>query len=123
MLTNMVWLLSVVVMPFAMQLVGGFGTDEFVCLLYIGTIVVNSGCISLMALTVRSNPKLLKEGERLSGRWLYNTLGTTIAVLAAFVLVLLVPAANYYSLLLLLVPPVVARIMHPEPAKPTQLSE
>ncbi|MFC0548140.1 TMEM175 family protein [Kutzneria chonburiensis] len=123
MLTNMVWLLSVIVMPFATQLVGGFGTDEFTCLLYIGTIVVNSGCISLMTLAVRANPKLLKEGERLSGRWMYNTLGTTISMLAAFVLVLLVPAVNYYSLLLLLVPPVVARLVHPEPAKPTQLSE
>jgi uncharacterized membrane protein len=123
MLTNMVWLLSVIVMPFATQLVGGFGTDEFACLLYIGTIVVNSGCISLMTLTVQSNPKLLNEGERLSGRWLYNTLGTTIAMLAGVVIVLLVPAVNYYSLLLLLVPPVVARLVHPEPTKPIKLSE
>jgi len=122
-LTNMVWLLSVIVMPFATQLVGGFGTDEFSCLLYIGTIVVNSGCISLMTLAVRSNPKMLKEGEQLSNRWMVNTLGTTIAMVAAFVLVLLVPAANYYSLLLLLVPPAVARLMHPEPAKPIRLSE
>ena len=122
MLTNMVWLLSVIVMPFATQLVGGFGTDEFVILFYIGTIVVNSGCLSLMTLTVRADPKLLKEGERIPGRWLFNTLGTTIAVLAALVLVLLVPAVNYYALLLLLVPPMVARVVHPDAAKP-QLSE
>jgi hypothetical protein len=76
-----------------------------------------------MTLAVRSNPKLLKEGEQLSNRWMVNTLGTTIAMVAAFVLVLLVPAANYYSLLLLLVPPAVARLMHPEPAKPIRLSE
>jgi uncharacterized membrane protein len=123
MLTNMVWLLSVIVMPFATQLVGGFGSDEFTVLFYVGTIVVNSGCLSLMTLLVRADPKLLKEGDRLSSGWTFNTLGTTIAVLAAFGLVVLVPAVNYYSLLLLLVPPLVARVVHPQAAKPTRLSE
>src|SRR4051812_20733319 len=123
MMANMVWLLSVIVMPFATQLVGGFSTNEFTSLFYIGTIAVNSGCVSLMTLRVRSHPKLMNEGERFDGRWMFNPLGTTVATLAAFVLVLIVPAVNYYSLLLLLVPPIVARLVHPEPAKPTQLSE
>jgi uncharacterized membrane protein len=122
-MTNMIWLLSVIVMPFATQMVGGFNTNEFTSLLYIGTIVVNSACLSVMTLVVKSDPRLLNEGDGLSGRWMFNTLGTTISMLAAFGLVLLVPAVNYYALLLLLVPPLVARVVHPEAAKPTRLSE
>jgi uncharacterized membrane protein len=120
---NMAWLLSVIVMPFSTQMVGGFNTSEFTCLLYIGTIVVNSACVSAMTVLVRSDPELLGEGQPLSGRWLFNTLGTTIALVAAFVLELIVPAVNYYALLLLLVPPIVARVTHPDRPKPTQLSE
>jgi uncharacterized membrane protein len=110
-------------MPFATQMVGGFNTNEFTCLLYIGTIVVNSVCVSLMTLTVKSDPALLREGDKISGRWLFNTLGTTIAVAAAFLLEVIVPSVNYYGLLLLLAPPIVARFVHPEAPKPTQLSE
>ena len=32
-LTNMVWLLSIIVMPFATEMVGGFNTNEFTSLL------------------------------------------------------------------------------------------
>ena len=123
MITNMVWLLSVIVMPFATEMVGGFNTNEFTCLLYIGTIVVNSSCLSVMTLLVKSDPGLRNEGEQISARWLYNTLGTTIAVVAAFLLEVIVPAVSYYGLLLLLVPGVVARLVHPDAPKPTQLSE
>ncbi|MFC0437166.1 TMEM175 family protein [Kutzneria buriramensis] len=122
-LTNMVWLLSVVVMPFATQMVGGFATNEFTSLFYIGTILVNSGCLSVMTLLVRSDPALLREGANFTDRWLFNTIGTTVAVAGAAVLVLIVPSVNYYSLLLLMVPPVVARLVHPDAPKPTQLSE
>ncbi|EWM13480.1 TMEM175 family protein [Kutzneria sp. 744] len=123
MMTNMVWLLAVIVMPFATELVGGFNTSEFTCLFYIGTIMVNSACLSLMTMMVRSDPALQREGEQITGGWLFNTLGTTIAVLAAFVLELIAPVVNYYGLLLLLVPPLVARVVHPDAPKPTQLSE
>jgi len=122
-MTNMVWLLSVIVMPFSTQMVGGFSTNEFTCLFYIGTILVNSACVSVMTLLVRSDPELLDEDTTISRHWLFNTLGTTVALVAAIVLVLIVPAVNYYALLLLLAPPIVARVVHPGRPKPTRLSE
>jgi uncharacterized membrane protein len=122
-LTNMVWLFSVIVMPFATEMVGGFATNEFTCLFYIGTILVNSACLSLLTVLVRSDPALIREDGDITDRWLFNTIGTTVAVAAAAVLVLIVPSVNYYALLLLLVPPAVARLVHPDAPKPTQLSE
>ncbi|GAA3436013.1 TMEM175 family protein [Kutzneria kofuensis] len=122
-LTNMVWLLTVVLMPFATQMVGGFSTDQFTCLLYIGTIVVNSACVSVLTVLVRSDRELRKEGSVITDRWLFNTIGTTVALAAAFLLELIVPSVNYYGLLLLVVPPIVARLVYPDAPKPTKLSE
>jgi uncharacterized membrane protein len=122
-MTNMVWLLSVIVMPFATEMVGGFQTNEFTCLFYIGTIFVNSACLSVMTVLVRADPQLRNEGTDISDRWLFNTIGTTVAVGVAFVLEVFVSQINYYGLLLLLVVPFIARLVHPDPPKPTQLSE
>jgi uncharacterized membrane protein len=121
--TNMVWLLAIVVMPFATQMVGGFGTSEFICLFYIGTMVVNSACLSVMTLLVKSEPALLEPDSAITDRWLFNAIGTTIALVAAFLLVVIVPGVNYFAILLLAVPPMVARLVHPDSPKPTQLSE
>lgn len=120
---NMLWLLAVIVMPFSTQLVGGFTTSVFTCLLYIGTIVVNSACVSAMTLMVRSDPQLRREGADISDRWLFNTIGTTVALVAAFVLEMIAPAVNYFGLLLLLVPSIIGRLVYPNAPKPTQLSE
>ena len=76
-----------------------------------------------MTLLVRRDPALMNPDTVISGRWLFNTLGTTIALVIAIVLELIVPAVSYYALLLLLVPGIVARVVHPDAPKPTQLSE
>ncbi|MFI9380688.1 TMEM175 family protein [Kutzneria sp. NPDC052558] len=122
--TNMLWLLTVIVMPFATQMVGGFSINLFTSLLYIGTILANSACVSVMTLIVRADPALLRDNAEIDRRWLFNTFGTTLALVVAFVLVVIVPATNYYSLLLLLVPPLVARLVYAgAPPKSAQLSE
>ena len=122
-MTNMAWLLTVIVMPFSTEMVGGFQTNQFTCLFYIGTILMNSACLSVMTVLVRSDPQLRNEGADISDRWLFNTIGTTVAVALAFVLESILPAVNYYGLLLLLVVPLVARLVHPDAPKPTKLSE
>jgi len=123
-LTNMVWLLAVIVMPFSSQMVGGFNTNQFTCLLYIGTIIVNSACVSVMTLVVRSDSALLREGSVISNRWLFTTISTTVSLIVAFLLVVIVPAVNYYSILLLVVPSLLVRLVYRDaPPKSAQLSE
>lgn len=119
---NLGWLLTVVVLPFATQLVGAFGTDKFTCLLYIGTMVVNGACQAVMTWTVRSRPGLAKEGG-ISDRWLFNSVGSPIAMAVAFLLAAVFPAVNYFGILLLMAPPLLARVVYPARPKPTQLSE
>jgi uncharacterized membrane protein len=120
---NLVWLLTVVVLPFATQMIGAFGTDQFTCLLYIGVMVVNSACQAELTWTVRTQPELAKEGAGISDRWLFNSVGSAVAMATAFLLVLIVPAVNYFGILLLTLPPLVARLVYPDAPKPTQLSE
>lgn len=122
-MTNMAWLLTVIVMPFSTEMVGGFQTNQFTCLFYIGTILLNSACLSVMTVLVRRDPQLRNEGSDISDRWMFNTIGTTVAVALAFVLEVILPVVNYYGLLLLLVVPFVARLVHPDAPKPTKLSE
>ncbi|QUQ68566.1 TMEM175 family protein [Kutzneria sp. CA-103260] len=122
-MVNLLWLLTVVVLPFATQMVGAFGTDKFTCLLYIGTMVVNSTCHAVMSWTVRAHPELAVEGDGITVRWLFNAIGSAIAMAVAFLLAAVFHDINYFGILLLLVPPVVARLVYPSVPKPARLSE
>jgi uncharacterized membrane protein len=120
---NLIWLFTVVVLPFATQMVGSFGTDKFTVLFYIGVMVVNSTCQSVMGWTVRSHPALAREGAGISNRWLFNAIGSSVAMALAFVLAALFPAVNYFGILLLLLPDQIARLVFPKVPKAAQLSE
>lgn len=111
---NMVWLLTVVLLPFPTQMIGAFGTNEFTCLFYIGTMVVNSACLAMLVALAHGRPELVKVGAVISDRWLFNAIGSAIALAAAFMLVVIVPSVNYFAILLLVVPPVLARLAHPD---------
>ena len=122
-LANLLWLLTVVVLPFATQMVGAFGTDKFTCLLYIGTMVVNSTCHAVMSWIVRTRPELAKEGFGISDRWLFNAVASAVAMAFAFLLAAIFHDVNYVGILLLLLPPVAARLVHPTVPKAARLSE
>jgi uncharacterized membrane protein len=108
-MTNFVWLLTIVVLPFPTQMVGAFGTDRFTCLFYIGTVLANSLCLTVLVGIVRAHPELTGGAEEISGRWWFVSVGNSVVLMVAFALVALVPSVNYFGLLLLVVPPLVAR--------------
>jgi uncharacterized membrane protein len=119
---NLGWLLTVVVLPFATQMVGAFGTDKFTALLYIGTMVVNGAFQAGMTWIVRTRPELAKDGG-VSDRWLFTSVGSTVAMALAFLLAAIFPDVNYFGILLLVAPSLLARVVYPGRPKPTQLSE
>ncbi|HEX3784504.1 MAG TPA: TMEM175 family protein [Pseudonocardiaceae bacterium] len=106
---NMAWLLTVVVMPFSTQMVGGFGADKFACLFYIGTMVANSLCLTWLVSLVRRDPQLTGGRSAVSARWWVDSVGTTVSLMAAFVIAALVPSINYFAILLVLVPSIVIK--------------
>jgi uncharacterized membrane protein len=120
---NLIWLFTVVVLPFGTQMVGAFGTDKFTVLFYIGIMVVNSTCHAMMSWTVRAHPALAREGSPITDRWLFNAIGSAIAMALAFLLAAIFHEVNYYGILLLLLPPQLARLVFPDVPKAAQLSE
>jgi uncharacterized membrane protein len=94
---NMLWVLTIVVLPFVTEMVGGYGDDRFTVLLYIGTVLANSACLTALSVAIR--------GGLVAGAG-----STTGLLVVALLLAVLVPAVGYASLLLLLLSPVAERL-------------
>jgi uncharacterized membrane protein len=94
---NMLWLLTIVVLPFPTELVGGHSEDRFTAVLYIGTILASSACLTALSVAIR--------GQLVGGA------GSTTALLALALLVAaFVPGVRYLALLLLFLAPLVERL-------------
>src|SRR5882757_8256387 len=91
-LVNLCWLLTIVVLPFPTELIGGFVHDRFTVTFYIGTILTGSVCQMIMVLIIRRGENLAHSPHGISDRWWMNTVGTTVALAAALLLAGLVPA-------------------------------
>ncbi|HEY3510042.1 MULTISPECIES: TMEM175 family protein [Kribbella] len=114
---NLLWLLTIVVLPFTTEIVGAFDSDRFVAGVYIGTILVLSICQSALALLVHGHKELETPDNPVSRRELTGSLVLTGFTLVAFLLGSLVPGINFYAMLLLLLPTPVMRVWrlrHPE---------
>lgn len=114
---NLLWLLTIVVLPFTTEIIGAFDSSRFVAGLYIGTILVLSICQSALVFMVRGHRELEAPDNPVSYRELVGSLVLTGLTLIAFLLASLVPGINFYAMLLLLLPSVVMRVWrarHPE---------
>ncbi|MHA6618003.1 TMEM175 family protein [Pseudonocardia sp. DLS-67] len=94
---NMLWVLTIVALPFPTEMVGGYGEDRFAVGLYIGTILASSACLTALAVAVQNR--------------LVGGAGTMTVMLAvAFLVAALVPGVGYSALLLLFLAPVLDRL-------------
>jgi TMEM175 potassium channel family protein len=109
-MVNLAWSCTVVLLPFATQVMARFGTDRVAVATYIGTITASSVCLSVMSVLVWRRPHLRKTPADAPPRPVAG-LVTTGTLVAALVLGVLVPAVNYFALFLLfLTGPVVRRL-------------
>ncbi|MEO6086942.1 MAG: TMEM175 family protein [Umezawaea sp.] len=108
---NLLWLLTIVVLPFPTEMVGVFSDDVFTMLFYIGTILASSLCLCAMALIIHGDPAVGRAAEALTARSVAATLIPTALLALAFLLSWLVPGVRYYSLLLLFLHAPVARVL------------
>jgi uncharacterized membrane protein len=94
---NMLWVLTIVVLPFPTEMVGGYGDDLFTTLLYIGTILASSACLTALSTALR--------GRLVGGAGSMTALLALALLVAAFI-----PGVRYGALLLLFLAPLVERL-------------
>jgi uncharacterized membrane protein len=94
---NMLWVLTIVVLPFVTEMIGGYGTDRFTVLLYIGMVLSSSACLTALSVVIR-------------GRLVAGAGSATGLLGVALLLALLVPPVGYAGLLLLVLSPLVERL-------------
>jgi uncharacterized membrane protein len=98
-LVTMAWVLTVVLLPFATQVVGTYGTERPAVALYTGTILASSACLTALSILLWRRPGLRRAGHPQGFPW--PGVVTTAALAVALLLGTLVPAVNYWALLLL----------------------
>lgn len=102
-LANFGWLLTVVVLPFATEMVSGYGDDDpFTKGFYIGTILAAAVFTLIIVSILRARPGIAQDDPDTVDRMFFGSLISTAALAGAFVLGTLVPPLSYYPLLLLL---------------------
>jgi TMEM175 potassium channel family protein len=100
-LINLVWVLTIVFLAFATQVVATYA-GQLAVALYIGTITASSACLLLLTVLLRRRPGLRREDVETQDINLPAALSTTTLLVLALVLGVAVPAVNYWALLLLL---------------------
>jgi uncharacterized membrane protein len=111
-LVNLAWVLVVVLLPFATQVVATYPADALPVALYIGTITVGSACVTVLNLLVVHRDRLRRPGTEDDARaGLVGGIVTTALFAVALVLGAVFRAVNYYALLLLLVSGPIERLV------------
>lgn len=107
---NLLWLLTIVVLPFPTEIVGAFDSDRFTAGLYTGTILALSICQTALTWLVHSHPELEKPDNPVGQRELTSSLLLTGLTVVAFLLASLVPGVHFYAMFLLLLSPILMRV-------------
>jgi uncharacterized membrane protein len=107
---NMLWLLTVVVLPFPTEIVGAYNSSRFTASLYIGTILALSICQTALTLLIRNHEELEQADNPVTAGELAGSITVTALLALAFALAALVPGVSFYALLLLFLSPLSATI-------------
>jgi len=99
-LLNLLWILTIVLLPFATQVVGSYPPDALAVLVYVGTITLSSAFLSGISVLVWRRPAL-RRGRDQPAEPPWPALATTGLLVVALLLGTLVPPVNYWGLLLL----------------------
>lgn len=110
MVANSVWLLAIVVLPFPTEMVSGYGNDRFTQSFYIATILLANLCELAMVVIARSTPGAAKDDSEVLSRMFVGTVTSSIALVIALALGILLPQMSYYPLLLLMLNGPVERV-------------
>lgn len=104
---NLLWLLTIVVLPFPTEMVGAYSDDKFTALFYIGTILASSVCLAVLALTIHGDPEIGRDATGYTVATVAAAVTPSALITIAFVLAATIPGLTYTWLLLLLLGPMV----------------
>ena len=111
MLTNLLWILTIAILPFPTEMVAKYpGHDRLTLVLYVGTLFVSSLLTTIMTLIAGSDESLEVAPGAISQRWRFDSITVTAAFGVALLIVGIFPAASYYPLLLNMVQPWIVRL-------------
>jgi uncharacterized membrane protein len=112
---NLVWLLSIVLLPFVTEMVASYSTEPFVVRVYTGLLLVTSASLTAMTALMRRTARGAvfapdaEDGPPLV--FLLSSLAATLGIVVAFLLVLFVPVVGYWALLVLAADPLTAPLV------------
>lgn len=109
---NLLWLLSVVFLPWPTAIITAYDTSALTVLLYTGTLVVSSGSLTALAVVVHRNPALSAGRSQETREEVLGGASSLVALIIALVLgTVFVHTINYKALLLLFVTDPVERLI------------
>ena len=107
---NLLWLLTIVVLPFPTEIIGAYESSRFTAGFYTGTILALSICQSALTWMIRGHQEIEDPDNPVSSRELTGSLVMTGLTVVAFLLAAFVPGVNFWALLLLLLSPITIRL-------------
>jgi uncharacterized membrane protein len=99
---TILWMFTIVVLPFVTELIAVYGDEELAKGLYIGALLASSASVSLLTLHVTRTPEIRAESSDADALSAVPTVVNTALLLVALLVALVIPGVNYYALLLLL---------------------
>ncbi|NYJ04270.1 TMEM175 family protein [Petropleomorpha daqingensis] len=100
-LLNLLWMLTIVLLPFATQVVGSYPPEPLAVGIYIGTITASSASLAAVTILVWRRPALRRDADE-PAPTPWPSLVTTGILVVALLLGTLVRQVNYGAMLLLL---------------------
>lgn len=107
---SVVWVFTIVFLPFPTRLISVYGTDRLELALYIGTLVLSTAALTVTHWHLERTPGLRRAGQVSSRHDLGSSLVMTGLMVAALVVAVALPSVGYAALLLLLLGPLAARL-------------
>jgi len=101
MVLNILWMLTVVILPVATAMVGSMETDRAQIAVYVGIMLLNSVVMTAMCLVVLRHPVIWGQESRPGLEGLAGSLSVAVMLLVALVLALALPDVGYLALLVL----------------------
>lgn len=109
MLVNMLWVLSIVVLPFPTEMVANFdSSDRLTHIVYAGNLLVSSVLLTSLEWIIRHDPEIQR--DPISDRRWFDGVSTSGTLAVVFVLMSVFPALGYYPLLLNILQPQLVRL-------------